>query len=332
MNTMKWLLKREYWEHKGGFFWAPAVVGALMSLVLAVSMIVAVSIGKQNGMDINGAHISDLSGVVTPEQKAEFVTALTHGYMGTGAPLFMVLAFVVFFFCLGSLFDERKDRSVLFWKSLPVSDRDTVLSKLATALVVAPLITLALATLTGLFTLLVVCIAAAVAGVNIFGAVLASGATYAAPFQVAALLPVYVLWALPTVGWLMMVSAWARTKPFLWAVGIPVLAGALLSWFTAMFGLSWSVVGSDGQQPGVRFASWFWEHIVARGLLSVAPGSWFAFIDPAGGLHHGDKPDVMFLVTQSWKVLGTANLWIGVAVGAAMIFAAIRLRKYRDEG
>jgi ABC-2 type transport system permease protein len=332
MNTMKWLLKREYWEHKGGFFWAPAVVGVLMSLVLAVSMIVAVSIGKQNGIEINGAHISDLSGVVTPEQKADFVTALTHGYMGTGAPLFMVLAFVVFFFCLGSLFDERKDRSVLFWKSLPVSDRDTVLAKVATALVVAPLITLALATVTGLFTLLVVCIAAAVAGVNIFGAVLASGAVYAAPFQVAALLPVYVLWALPTVGWLMMVSAWARTKPFLWAVGIPVLAGALIAWFSAMFNFNWYVTGPGGEHPGVTFTAWFWQHIVARGLLSVAPGSWFAFVDPAGGMVRPNHPDVMFLVTQSWKVLATPNLWIGVLVGAAMIYAAIRLRQYRDEG
>jgi ABC-2 type transport system permease protein len=200
------------------------------------------------------------------------------------------------------------------------------------ALVGAPLLTLAFALVTSVLALLIILVGASMTGLNLWGAVLASPAVYVAPFAVLAMIPVYAVWALPTVGWLMMVSAWARTKPFLWAVGIPVLAGALLSWFTAMFGLSWSVVGSDGQQPGVRFASWFWEHIVARGLLSVAPGSWFAFIDPAGGLHHGDKPDVMFLVTQSWKVLGTANLWIGVAVGAAMIFAAIRLRKYRDEG
>ena len=50
----------------------------------------------------------------------------------------IVLGFVVFFFCLGSLYDERKDRSVLFWKSLPLSDGETVLSKAASALVVAP--------------------------------------------------------------------------------------------------------------------------------------------------------------------------------------------------
>ena len=320
MNTMKWLMKREFWEHKGGFFWAPAVIGAIMTVFLAVSLIAAVSLGSKHGININGAQISNLSSAMDAGQKAQFVTALTHGYMGTAAPLFMVLGFVVFFFCLGSLFDERKDRSVLFWKSLPVSDGETVLSKVITALVVAPLITLAFATITGVLSLLFICIAAAASGMNVFGDVLSSAAVYLAPFQIASIIPVYVLWALPTVGWLMMVSAWARTKPFLWAVGVPLLIGALLSWFNAMFDFGWNI-------------SWFWQNIVARGLVSVAPGSWFGFIHPASGLSVGpENLNAMLLVGQSWRVLGTANLWIGTALGAAMIYAAVRLRRWKDEG
>ena len=320
MNTMKWLMKREFWEHKGGFFWAPAVIGAIMTVFLAVSLIAAVSLGSKHGININGAQINNLSSAMDAGQKAQFVTALTHGYMGTAAPLFMVLGFVVFFFCLGSLFDERKDRSVLFWKSLPVSDGETVLSKVATALVVAPLITLVFATITGVLSLIFICIAAAASGMNVFGDVLSSAAVYLAPFQIAAIIPVYVLWALPTVGWLMMVGAWSRTKPFLWAVGVPVLIGALLSWFNAMFDFGWNT-------------SWFWQNVVARGLVSVAPGSWFGFIHPASGLNIGpDNANTMLLVGQSWRVLGTANLWIGTALGAAMIYAAVRLRRWKDEG
>ena len=144
---------------------------------------------------------------------------------------------------------------------------------------------------------------------------------YAAPFQLLAILPVYLVWALPTVGWLMMVSAWARTKPFLWAVGAPLLVGALLSWFNAMFDFNWNI-------------QWFWQHIIGRGLASVAPGSWFAFIDPTGGFEvnpqHG--PNLMMVVTQSWKVLATADAWIGAAIGSAMIYAAVRLRRWKDEG
>src|SRR6476469_5893969 len=125
MNTYKWLLKREFWEHKGGFFWTPAVVGALMTLFLAASIIAGLVVKTQHGMQINGEQVTNLGKIVTPEQKTQVIDALSNGYIGTAAPLFFVMAFVVFFFCLGSLFDERKDRSVLFWKSLPLSDTQT---------------------------------------------------------------------------------------------------------------------------------------------------------------------------------------------------------------
>ena len=203
MNTMKWLVKREFWEHKGGFFWAPAVVGTIMTLFLGVSLIIGVTLGKHQGFNINGAHMNSLSNAMDTADRAQFIDALTQGYMGTGAPLLMVLAFVVFFFCLGSLFDERKDRSVLFWKSLPVSDGDTVLSKVLTALVAAPLIALAFATIISVLSLFFIVTAAAFMGVNIAGDVLTAPAVYLAPFELLAILPVYVVWALPTVGWLM---------------------------------------------------------------------------------------------------------------------------------
>ena len=321
MNTMKWLMKREFWEHKGGFFWAPAVVGAIMTLFLGVSLLIGVAMGKQHGFNINGMQVNSLSAAMSADDKAQAVSALAHGYMGTGAPLLMVLGFVVFFFCLGSLFDERKDRSVLFWKSLPVSDSDTVLSKALTALVTAPLITLAFATITSVLSLTFIVMAAVVMGVNVIGGVLTSPAVYLAPFEVAAILPVYIVWALPTVGWLMMISAWARTKPFLWAVGVPLLTAALLSWFNAMFNFNWNI-------------GWFWQHIVARGLVSVAPGSWFGFVDVDTSVYIGphQSADLSLLVAQSWRALGTADAWIGAAAGAAMIYASARIRRWKDEG
>jgi len=141
-----------------------------------------------------------------------------------------------------------------------------------------------------------------------------------APLQIAALFPIYVLWALPTVGWLLMVGAWARSKPFLWAVGAPLLAMGLIAWFNKMFSFGWQL-------------EWFWLNIVGRGLLSLAPGSWFVLsgenIAVPGGMQ---EPQMNSLVTLSWAQLATPNLWIGVAVGAAMIYAAIRLRRWKDEG
>ena len=320
MNTFKWLLKREFWEHKGGFFWMPLIVGGIMTLFIAVSLLIAV-LGVKDGMQINGVAVSNLANVVGPEQKADFAARLVSGYAGLSMPILLALSVCIFFFCLGALFDERKDRSVLFWKSLPVSDRATVLSKVAMALGVGPAIAVVISAFTAILAGLLICIAAAAAGVNIFGEVLSNAGIYLAPVQLAALVPIYALWALPTIGWLLMVSAWSRTKPLLWAIGVPLLTATLLSWINRMFQFSWDM-------------GWFWKNIIGRLLASVVPGSWLG--ETAQSLPSEDtvraSSAMSDLLTHSWQLLGGANIWIGVALGVAMIYAAIRLRGWRDEG
>lgn len=319
-SKMKWLLKREFWEHKGGFFWAPIVVSVIVTVITAFTILVGVTQGVKSTIVINGETVTNLAERFSPEQKATAVEHLASTYMVSAVPLLFVLSFTVFFYCLSALFDERKDRSVLFWKSLPVTDGATVLSKVAVALCLAPLITLGLAIMLAIVNLTFLTIGAGAAGVNIAGELVGSTSLYMAPLQIAALFPIYVLWALPTVGWLLMVGAWARSKPFLWAVGAPLLAMGLIAWFNKMFSFGWQL-------------EWFWLNIVGRGLLSLAPGSWFVLsgenIAVPGGMQ---EPQMNSLVTLSWAQLATPNLWIGVTVGAAMIYAAIRLRRWKDEG
>ncbi len=319
-SKMKWLLKREFWEHKGGFFWAPIVVSVIVTVITAFTILVGVTQGVKSTIVINGETVTNLAERFSPEQKATAVEHLASTYMVSAVPLLFVLSFTVFFYCLSALFDERKDRSVLFWKSLPVTDGATVLSKVAVALCLAPLITLGLAIMLAIVNLTFLTIGAGAAGVNIAGELVGSTSLYMAPLQIAALFPIYVLWALPTVGWLLMVGAWARSKPFLWAVGAPLLAMGLIAWFNKMFSFGWQL-------------EWFWLNIVGRGLLSLVPGSWFVLsgenIAVPGGMQ---EPQMNSLVTLSWAQLATPNLWIGVTVGAAMIYAAIRLRRWKDEG
>lgn len=320
MTTMKWLLKREFWEHKGGFFWAPIVVSLIVAVITAFTIVVGVTQSVKSTIVINGETVTNLAERFSPEQKATAVEHLASTYLVSAVPLLCVLAFTVFFYCLSALYDERKDRSVLFWKSLPVTDGATVLSKVAMALCLAPLLTLGLAFILAIVNLIFLTIGAGAAGVNIAGGVLGSTSFYMAPLYIVALLPIYILWALPTVGWLLMVSAWARSKPFLWAVGAPLLTMGLIAWFNKMFSFGWSL-------------EWFWLNIVARGLLSLVPGSWFALsrenIAAAEGMEY---LQINSLVALSWQQLTTPNLWIGVAVGGAMIYAAIRLRRWKDEG
>ena len=162
-GAFKWLIKREFWENRGGFFWAPVITGGIF-LVLNLILAVIGSIAARRSMDGGGFVIDD-----APEKAHQIVGGIGDGMLLGGVILAcVVLAFVVFFYALGTLYDDRRDRSVLFWKSLPVSDAQTVLSKAAIALLVAPLIVAAAASLTSLALVLILSGVLAVNGIHVF--------------------------------------------------------------------------------------------------------------------------------------------------------------------
>ncbi len=321
MKTMKWLLRREFWEHKGAFFWTPVAVAAAMILLVGGGFMYAMTFGGHETVQIDGQNLVSIQGV-PPALRYKIAHVAASGYMGIAAPLFLVLAVVVFFYCLAALHDDRRDRSILFWKSLPLSDRDTVLSKVVTALIVAPVITIAIGTATALVLLVLGMISAAGKGVNLFAPVLTEPNLYLSPLYLLAFLPLYIIWALPTVGWLLMVSSWARSKVFLWAVGIPLVTALVMKWFNFIVGhVSNTVFDVD----------WFVAEVVARGLGGLVPGIWLSqpdieVINQQYGL------DPLNLLSVSYATLASPGVWVAAAVGAAMIYAAMRLRRWRDEG
>ena len=303
MNTMKWLVRREFWESKGMFLWAPVVVALVMIVFMGLSTINA---GVHfSGMDATGA-----------EQQAITARMIAGSYMASSMPLFLMLGVIIFFYCLGALYDDRKDRSILFWKSLPISDQQTVLSKVAVALGMAPLITFVVAIATSLVLVAMLGVSLAVKGTPIFGLVLREPAFYLAPLEVLAFLPVYALWALPTIGWLLMVSSWARSKVFLWAVGVPLLAIVIIKWVNFQLGAGWS-------------SDWLWRNVIAaRGLGGLIPGIWFYFdpVAPEQMLMRAQQPSglsLLSVLTDSWKTLAGPSVWTGAVAGIAMIAVAI---------
>ncbi|MBP6596052.1 MAG: hypothetical protein KA187_03510 [Arenimonas sp.] len=330
MNTFKWLLKREYWEHRGGFFWAPIITGGIF-LVLSLMAVVAGETMRRSVDDggevlkMNGVELSKLHQTLRPGDIAEMGAGLDLGTLLAATWPFLVLTFVVFFYCLGSLFDERKDRSILFWKSLPLSDGQTVLSKVVSALVVAPLIATAAAIATSFGFLVILSGYALFHGGNPIELIWGPASPLSVAANLVAVLPVYALWALPTVGWLLLVSAWSRSKAFLWALLVPVFAGVLVTWFDVMklFGTS---------------AEWFWANVVGRVLLGTVPGMdivYRASSDPALQNFEPNGPQdvvALFSAQYAWGALATPDLWLGAAAGVAMIFGAVYFRRSRDEG
>ena len=313
-----WLLRREFWENRGGFFWAPVIAG----IVICVLSLLGAIAGT--------LHISNLKGEFRLETSAdEYVDQL--GFIGDGGLLSgvgivgLVLGFVVFFYCLGALYDDRRDRSILFWKSMPVSDWLTVLSKLAWALVLGPTLAILIGLVIGACLMLISALT-----MSMFGAPAAwLMIFYSHPIQVTlkalSVVPIYAAWSLPTVGWLMLCSAFARSKPFLWAVLVPILSATLLSWMGALPGIS--------MPHGT-----IWYVLGYRGLLSIAPGTWYIDSTLVGRLaasaQNIDSPaDVMNVIdlSRGWHIFAGADVWIGMAAGAAMIALAIWLRRRRDE-
>ena len=324
MKTMKWLLRREFWENKGSMFWAPIVVGTLMVLFVAVSALYGSTSGKFENhvtVTVDGHSTTTTTKFegMPAEKRMQMADSVASIYPGLAAPLYLLMAVVAFFYCLGALSEERRDRSILFWKSLPISDGQTVLSKVVTAALVAPLITIAAGTFVSVLLLLIAGTALAFQGVNMFALVLSNAEFYLAPLKVLGMLPVYVLWALPTIGWLLMVSAWAKSKVFLWAVGTPLIAVIIVKWVNFTLGIGLNI-------------DWFIHNIVARGLVGLVPGTWLAHTDHALLMNQNHSIAMSGIFTQSWLTLAGPSVWVGAIAGAAMIFAAIRLRRWKDEG
>ena len=329
MNTMKWLLRREFWEHKGGFVWAP-VIAALIMLVLVGGVLgYGVASGKMASdsitVRVNGEEVrhTSVSKVLTEEKRTEVASMAANNYIVVGAPILVVLPVVAFFYCLAALYDDRRDRSILFWKSLPISDTDTVLSKLLTVLVVAPLITIGIATAVALAIWFMGALVASHLGIGLFAPVLTNVNFYLAPFYLVGMLPVYILWALPTAGWLLLVSSWAKSKVFLWAVGVPLMAAVLLKWLDYLLGVTGGMTIN---------ADWIINNVIEAGLLGLIPGTWFAHAGSALPQPTSSGVPLLPMLTYSWSTLAKPALWAGVVAGVAMIAAAIRMRRWRDEG
>lgn len=317
-KTMYWLVKREFWEHRGGFFWAPIVTGGVFLLLNIMGVITAEVVGARHGINFGAS--GGLQRVIADMDAGDLSKvgfALDVAMYSAMGLLIVVLGFVVFFYCLGALYDDRRDRSILFWKSLPISDASTVLSKVVSATVLAPIVAVFTGIVVGMLQLLILAVTLSFHGVNVWQLLLLAH-PFRVMFNLVGYIPLYLLWALPSVGWLLLCSAWARNKPFLWAVALPVATGLLVSWFGIMglFDLP---------------TTWFWKNIVQRGLFSVFPGSGSVF-GHRGDFAVSDTPGMDFMdLGNTYQLLASPNLWIGAVIGLGLLAGAIWFRRWRDD-
>lgn len=243
MNRLIALIRREYWENKGAFRTTPLVIGGIYIAFLLMSIFTTAHF--DNEMYTFREAIRMLA-----EQTPEFRSV--HGsevMLGSSLFFTVVLAFVVFFYLLGALYDDRKDRSILFWKSLPASDTLTIASKLLSAMVLAPLLFWVIIVITQIIMAGIASLMVLSVGENPWTLFL----SVVNPFKAWALLLVSYLaasiWFLPMYGWLLLVSSFAPRIPLLFAVLPPVVFAILQVWITFLetFTFNASLFGLIGE-------------------------------------------------------------------------------------
>ena len=244
MNRLMALVKREFWENKGAFRTTPLVIGGIY-IVLTVMFLITFS-----HFDNEFQSLKELARWVSTTEAGLRGDSIYLVSLVIFPSLFnLVLAFVVFFYLLGSLYDDRKDRSILFWKSLPASDTLTLASKLLSAMVVAPIIFWVIYVLTYVVIALIFSIVVLSLGENPWTLFLGIGSPFKAWSMLLLSYLAIAVWSLPLYGWLMLVSSFAPRIPLLFAILPPVVIAVLQIWieFLQTFTLKKNLFGVIGE-------------------------------------------------------------------------------------
>jgi len=266
MSPMVWQVRRELWENRS-IYLAPLIVAAVIAL----------------------ASFGAVRHNLKPDNLA------THEEL-VGGILMGTTLLVAIFYCLDALYGERRDRSVLFWKSMPVSDWTAVLSKMAVPMVILPVVTFVLAIATQLIMLL-----AATAYLSMKGQ--SAAALWSLPWlrmttgMLYHLITVHSLYYAPIFGWLLLVSAWAKRLPFLWAF-LPLAAIGFIEKIVFNTTHFATMLGS-------RISGGMEDDAAKGGMMMLWPSHPLEFLTNPG-------------------------LWIGLAIAAICVTIAVRLRRYRD--
>ena len=310
----KTLIRREFWENRS-LWMVPAVVIGIQSL-LSLYILIAVLVGHSetvNTVNANGIHfqidaLPDF-GNAAPGQVVGFVRTATF-FLGMMFSTIMMI--VLFFYLLDCLYADRRDRSILFWRSMPVSDTRTVLSKLATAMLTLVGITLASTVVLELILLVFMLIMGTVLGVHPWSILGYPGAFLGSWGYLAYGLIVQAIWFLPYFGWAMLASAWAKKAPFLWAVLVPL-----------------GLMGAEG---------WVFHSAYIARLVFRHDFDWlrlaFHFNPETARNRHGDLVFTSGNLADFGNlasVFSSPELWIGTALAVVFIYGAIWLRRNRSE-
>jgi ABC-2 type transport system permease protein len=279
-----WSVRREIWENRSVYIAPLVVAGVVLFATFAGAWAMPKKMQRLSA-DPAARHLM-----------------ITRPFSMAPAPIMLVTIIVGAFYSIDALYGERRDRSILFWKSMPVSDATTVLSKASIPMLVLPSIAFVLGVV-AMFTLLVL-----VSGILVMTGHSPAPLWIETNFMQEPLimlygLAVHTLWFAPIYAYLLLVSAWARRTPILWAV-IPLLAISVVERIafntkTFMAMLQYRVGGAMREAFAFKITG---GHEALEQITQLTPA----------------------------RYLTRPGLWLGLLFAAACLVAAVRLRRYRE--
>ena len=279
-----WSVRRELWEHRYLYLAPLSVAGLFLA-----------------GHLVGLAHLPAELRQLTGGDPAKYREAILEPYNTSAAFMMGTYILVTLYYCSVALHGERRDRSILFWKALPVSDLTTVLSKASIPFVILPLLTFAV---TLALQIVILLTSSAVLLANGLG--VAALWEHLPILQMSLLLLFHIvtshaLWPAPVYCWLLLVSGWARRAAFLWAA-LPVLA----------------IAGVEA----IAFHTKYFATLIGRRFIGDS--------DPVTFTAPGHMPTDPMTHIHPVPFLLSPSLWIGLAIAAAFLAAAVRIRRYRE--
>ncbi len=306
VKTLWALMRRELWESPVAFKWTPIGIGIFLIFLTIITLIIG------SRFDSDMAFTMDALRMFADRSNEERSLIVTAALFSISTLFFQLMLLVILFYLSGCLYDDRRDRSILFWKSLPVSDGMTVASKILTACLLVPAMFLFAIVLTQLALLLFATVMGLVAGVNPLTTFwLPAGLPRLWTIMALGLL-VQAMWLLPVYAWITFCSSWAPRLPILIAFGIP--AGI------ALVQHSWSLATSF-TLPGTNIG-WI---ILQRLGSGVLPSNISVDFNNMNDIDFNE--DLFMSFGNLGRHLMDPEMWIGLGIAAVFLLAAVWFRR-----
>ena len=312
MFSRLWILiRREIWESPIAFKWTPLIIAGFILLVTILLLIIGARVDNEQVFTID--RILMYAEMEDPRQRLLVGAAM----FSISSLFYQIMFLVVLFYLAGSLFDDRRDRSILFWKSLPLSDQMTVASKILTAMLAAPIMYLGGIVLVQLALLLIASAYGLMAGINILTEIWAPANLPKAWTVTLIGSLVQSLWLLPIYAWLMFCSSWSPRLPILTAVLVPFLIGMFQHFWSFFsnfrlpdFNLMLVILERIGR--GVTPASVDWERIITE---SESKPSLTA------------KEEMLISFKPIVDAFVSLEMWVGVVIGLIFLAGSVWFRR-----